>query len=101
LRKIFWEIFRTGKFSMENFPPHITKKATFLLNTVPLVSPIHVTCRRQIYYLKHKYSKLCRLSIQIASYLIFAAVRTCNLTRKKCDRNDDEFYEGNIIQNIQ
>jgi hypothetical protein len=24
LRKIFWKIFRTGKFSMENFPPHIT-----------------------------------------------------------------------------
>jgi hypothetical protein len=23
-RKIFWKIFRTGKFSMENFPPHIT-----------------------------------------------------------------------------
>jgi hypothetical protein len=20
----FWKIFRTGKFSMENFPPHIT-----------------------------------------------------------------------------
>jgi hypothetical protein len=25
LRTIFWKIFRTGKFSMENFPPHITK----------------------------------------------------------------------------
>jgi hypothetical protein len=24
LWKIFWKIFRTGKFSMENFPPHIT-----------------------------------------------------------------------------
>jgi hypothetical protein len=24
LRKNFWKIFRTGKFSMENFPPHIT-----------------------------------------------------------------------------
>jgi hypothetical protein len=24
-RKIFWKIFRTGKFSMENFSPHITK----------------------------------------------------------------------------
>jgi hypothetical protein len=23
-RKIFWKNFRTGKFSMENFPPHIT-----------------------------------------------------------------------------
>jgi hypothetical protein len=25
-RKIFWNIFRTGKFSMENFPPHITSE---------------------------------------------------------------------------
>jgi hypothetical protein len=24
-RKIFWKMFRTGKCSMENFPPHITK----------------------------------------------------------------------------
>jgi hypothetical protein len=24
LRKIFWKIFRTGKFSMEEYPPHIT-----------------------------------------------------------------------------
>jgi hypothetical protein len=23
-RKIFWKIFRMGKFSMENFSPHIT-----------------------------------------------------------------------------
>jgi hypothetical protein len=30
LRKIFWKIFRTGKFSMENFPPHITNYSKFI-----------------------------------------------------------------------
>jgi hypothetical protein len=29
-RKIFWQIFRTGKLSMENFPPHITSYSTGL-----------------------------------------------------------------------
>jgi hypothetical protein len=27
-REIFWKIFRTGKFSMEHFPPHITNVHT-------------------------------------------------------------------------
>jgi hypothetical protein len=30
-RKIFWKNFRTGQFSMENFPPHITRYDTGLL----------------------------------------------------------------------
>jgi hypothetical protein len=31
--KIFWKIFRTGKLSMENFPPHITNSHTYLPTT--------------------------------------------------------------------
>jgi hypothetical protein len=41
LRKTFWKIFRTGKFSMENVPPHITRySSSFTLSALDGVSQL-------------------------------------------------------------
>jgi hypothetical protein len=79
-RKIFCKIFRTGKFSMENFPPHITKKDptkhSCVTNLKSLMNREHEhldACDKTLFYTIYKISlsRNCRCSganLKIVTY---------------------------------